>query len=314
MSEIFHQHVPVLLHEAVENLVISPSGVYIDATFGRGSHSQAILDCLNKDGRLIAFDKDPEAIAYAKNKFAHDVRFSIFHSSYARMQMCLNEVGIVGEVQGILFDLGVSSPQLDNPERGFSFSKDAKLDMRMDTTRGLDAAEFIATVEEKELADILWQYGEEKFSRRIARAIVEIRETTPIKTTAQLAETIKRAIPKPKKYADKHPATKSFQAIRIAINQELVELEQGLDQALNALRINGRLAVISFHSLEDRIVKQFIKYHEKGEEVPRGLPIKSDVFKGKLKSIGKPIKPSSHEVDVNPRARSAILRIAEKLS
>lgn len=313
MSEIFHQHIPVLLNEAVENLIITPDGIYIDATFGRGSHSQAILNRLNAHGRLIAFDKDPDACAYAKKHFSHDSRFIIFHSSFARMQMCLNEINVFGKIHGVLFDLGVSSPQLDNPERGFSFIRSGKLDMRMDTTSGMDAIEWLANIEEKELADVLWQYGEEKFSRRIARAIVTTRAINPITTTTQLADIISRASHKQKKQ-EKHPATRSFQAIRIAINQELTELQQGLQQAFEALLVGGRLAVISFHSLEDRVVKQFIKQYEKGDELPRGLPIKGDHFKPKLKQLRKPIKPDLQEVTSNPRARSAILRLAEKLS
>lgn len=313
MSEISHQHIPVLLNEAVENLVVSPDGIYVDATFGRGSHSRAILNRLSPKGRLIAFDKDPEAILYAKQHIQDD-RFQIWHSSFARMQMVLSEAGVFGQVDGILFDLGVSSPQLDNAERGFSFSREGKLDMRMDTTSGMDAMTWLATVSEKELADVLWRYGEEKASRRIARVIVAKRTETPITTTAQLADIIKFALPKPKKHQDKHPATRSFQAIRIAVNQELTDLEHGLAQGLEALTVGGRLAVISFHSLEDRITKQFIKQHEKGEELPRGLPIKGSQFNARLKSIGKPIKPDLHEVNINPRARSAILRIAEKLA
>lgn len=314
MSEKLYQHTPVLLNEAVENLVTTPHSIYIDATFGRGSHSQAILNQLSNQGRLIAFDKDPDAIAYAKEHFAHDKRFTIVHRSFADIEAVLNELDIAGQIAGILFDLGVSSPQLDNPERGFSFARSGKLDMRMDTTQDVDASKWIATVGEKELADVLWQYGEEKFSRRIARAIVTKREEKPITTTAELADIIKFAIPKPKKPQDKHPATRSFQAIRIAINKELTDLEQGLDQALTSLTIGGRLCVISFHSLEDRIVKQFIKQHEKGDELPRGLPIKGTQFNARLKAIGKPIKPSAEELNLNPRARSAILRIAEKLS
>lgn len=313
MSENFNQHIPVLLNEAVECLVTSRSGVYVDATFGRGSHSAAILKSLDRNGRLIAFDKDPEAVAYARAHFAGDPRFSIFHCSFARMQMCLTELNVFGSVQGILFDLGVSSPQLDNPERGFSFSQSGKLDMRMDTTRGMDAMTWLAQVEEKELADILWNYGEEKFSRRIARAIVAARVESPITTTEQLAGIIKQAMPRQKTY-DKHPATRSFQAIRIAVNQELTDLQQGLNQALEALATGGRLAVISFHSLEDRIVKQFIRQHEKGQELPRGLPVKGYQFNSRLKALGKPVKPGLQEVNVNPRARSAILRLAEKLS
>lgn len=312
MSELSYQHVPVLLQEAVENLITSSDGCYVDATFGRGSHSQAILNRLSANGRLIAFDKDPEAVIHAKKYFSHDARFNIFHASFARMQIYLNELQVFGKIHGVLFDLGVSSPQLDNPERGFSFSREGRLDMRMDTSQGIDAMTWLASIDEKELADVLWTYGEEKFSRRIARAIVAARNNAPIKTTAQLADIIMRSIPKQKKL-EKHPATRSFQAIRIAINQELTELEQGLHQALEALLVGGRLSVISFHSLEDRVVKRFIQYHVKGEELPRGLPIKGSVFQAKLKTLGKPIKPGVQEVNANPRARSAILRIAEKL-
>lgn len=314
MSEIFYQHIPVLLNEVVANLLTSFDGIYIDATFGRGSHSKAILNQLSPQGRLIAFDKDPEAVAYAKQQFSHDPRFTIIHRSFAQLRSSLDELHVFGNIDGILFDLGVSSPQLDNPERGFSFIREGKLDMRMDTSQGEDAMTWLAHVDETELANVLWNYGEEKFSRRIAKAIVTTRNETPITTTAQLATIIKYAIPRSKQSRDKHPATRSFQAIRIAINQELVELEQSLNQALEALKSGGRLAVISFHSLEDRIVKLFIKHHEKGEDLPRGLPVKGTHFNARLKSIGKPIKPSLKEIDDNPRARSAILRIAEKLS
>lgn len=313
MNEISHHHMPVLLQESVKELVIVPGGIYVDATFGRGSHSKAILDALNPQGRLIAFDKDPEAVAYAQQHFAHDKRFSIVHTSFAQLQPVLDKLDLVGKINGILFDLGVSSPQLDNPARGFSFSQSGQLDMRMDTTQGIDAMTWLAAIDEKKLADVLWQYGEEKASRRIARAIVTARAETPIVTTAQLAAIISRVMPKSKKPGEKHPATRSFQAIRIAINQELTDLESGLAQALEVLTIHGRLAVISFHSLEDRIVKLFVRYHEKGEELPRGLPVKYQQTLSKLKAIGKPIKPSLHETNLNPRARSAILRIAEKL-
>jgi len=312
MSEAFNQHTPVLLHEAVDNLITDPNGIYVDATFGRGSHSNAILSKLGAKGRLIAFDRDPDAIAYA-NAHMRDERFTIVHSAFSRMQVSLNDMGVAGQVSGVLFDLGVSSPQLDNPERGFSFVREGTLDMRMDTSAGISAMQWLAEVDESELADVLWQYGEEKFSRRIARAIVETRKTTPITTTLQLSELIKQAAPHKKGPQEKHPATRSFQAIRIAINQELSEVELGLNQALEVLKVNGRLAVISFHSLEDRIAKQFIKLHEKGRELPRGLPIKGNAFEAKLKAVGKPIKPGLQEVNTNPRARSAILRIAEKL-
>lgn len=314
MNNRIDLHIPVLLHEAVNELITQPNGLYIDATFGRGSHSKAILNALGPQGQLIAFDKDLEAVAHAKQYFTNDARFSIVHASFAKMQTYLEMRGLLGKVNGILFDLGVSSPQLDNPARGFSFSRTAKLDMRMDTTQDLTAEKWLATVSEKELADTLWQYGEEKFSRRIARAIVRIRQTEPISTTTQLADIIKFAMPKPKTPHEKHPATRSFQAIRIVVNQELTDLEEALAQALEALMVGGRLSVISFHSLEDRIVKQFIKHHEKGEMLPRGLPVKAAAFTAKLAQIGKPIKASTTEVELNPRARSAILRIAEKRS
>lgn len=318
MSEIFQKHEPVLLSEAVAALAILPNGIYIDATFGRGSHSRAILNDLGPEGRLISFDKDPAAVAYAQQHFSQDKRFTIVHGSFAQMQKYITAQGLMGLVNGILFDLGVSSPQLEDPARGFSFMHDGKLDMRMDTSQGIDAATWLATVDEKELAEVLWVYGEEKFSRRIARALVAARKEAPIQSTAQLASLIVRAMPRTKGPAhtrrEKHPATRSFQAIRIAVNQELIELQQALTQALEILAMGGRLAVISFHSLEDRITKQFINRNEKGETLPRGLPIKGNHFKSRLKAIGKPIKPSEKEININPRARSAILRIAEKLS
>lgn len=318
MTEIFHQHIPVLLNEVISNLVLYPHGIYVDGTFGRGSHSKAILNQLNDQGRLIAFDKDPEAVSFAQKHFSHDKRFTIIHGSYADMQKHLEQTGVHGRVNGVLFDLGVSSPQLDNPNRGFSFSRDGDLDMRMDTSQGITAKDWLAQIDEKSLADVLWRYGEEKCSRRIARAIIHARHEKPISTTTQLAGIIMRVLPKPKKtkhpikFGHKHAATRSFQAIRIAINQELIELEKGLDQALSASAIGGRLLVISFHSLEDRLVKQFFRFGEKGQEPIRGLPIKSHEFKSRLKIIQRLIKPSTEEIDVNPRARSAILRIAEK--
>lgn len=312
MSDIFHQHIPVLLQEAVEQLITLPGGIYVDATFGRGSHSAAILNRLNADGRLIAIDKDPEAVAYAKQTM-HDQRFSIVHASFASLKVVLEDLGLFGKISGVLFDFGVSSPQLDNPERGFSFVREGKLDMRMDTSQGKSAMEWLADIDETELANVLWQYGEEKFSRRIARAIVAYRAEQPITTTAQLAEIVKRAIPF-KKPQEKHAATRSFQAIRIAVNEELTDIESVLPQALDALQVGGRLAVISFHSLEDRIVKHFIRHHEKGEELPFGLPVKGSRFAGQLKSVGKPVKAGDKEVNLNPRARSAIMRIAEKQS
>lgn len=313
MSDFFDNHIPVLLKETVDHLVTSTSGIYVDATFGRGSHSRAVLNALDPRGRLIAFDKDPDAVAYAKHHIV-DARFSIYHASFARLQVVLNTMQQAEKIDGILFDLGVSSPQLDNPARGFSFSRDGKLDMRMDTTQGVDAATWIASVDETTLADTLWRYGDENYSRRIARAIVTARKEAPISTTKQLADIIFRSLPRPKAPRDKHPATKSFQAIRIMVNQELTELELALAQSLEVLKVGGRMAVISFHSLEDRIVKQFIHEHEKGKSLPRGLPVKETHFDARLTSFGKAIKPSEIEIYSNPRARSAILRIAEKQS
>jgi 16S rRNA (cytosine1402-N4)-methyltransferase len=312
MNEAFNKHIPVLLNEAISHLVTKAEGTYIDATFGRGNHSLAILNKLNEKGRLIALDRDPEAVQYAEH-FIKDDRFSIFHSSFSTLATITNEQGLLGNIQGVLFDLGVSSPQIDNPNRGFSFTKAGPLDMRMDTTKGIPVSEWLAKIDETNLANILWTYGEERFARRIAKAIIETREVMPLERTDQLAQIIKSAIPK-RAYslADKHPATRSFQAIRIAINQEINELALGLEAAFNVLKKHGRLAVISFHSLEDRAVKQFIKQHEKKEaSLQRRLPIQINEPQG-LKTIAK-IKPGAAEITHNPRARSAILRIAEKL-
>lgn len=314
MSQNFDYHTPVLLEETVDNLVTNPGGIYVDATFGRGNHARAILNRLNNQGRLIAFDKDMEAVFFGKKYFAGYKQFIIIHRAFKSLLSSLQNLGVDGQVSGILFDLGVSSPQLDDPKRGFSFSKPGVLDMRMDTTQGLDAKTWLAAVNEETLADVLWRFGEERQARRIARAIITARIEQPIETTDQLAKIIKFAIPKPAHYQSKHPATQSFQAIRIFINQEIAELEAALQQAYDALAVGGRIAVISFHSLEDRIVKQFIKQHEKGDSLPRGLPIKNHVIIPKLKNLGKPVRASVYEVDRNPRARSAILRIAEKQS
>lgn len=312
MEENLNRHQSVLLPEVLENLGIKSDGIYVDATFGRGGHSQAILSALGPNGRLLAMDKDPDAIRYAKQNFSHDTRFSIQQGSFAELEKFLVNKNVYGKVHGILFDLGVSSPQLDDASRGFSFMRSGPLDMRMDTTKGISAANWIATVSEKELATTLWEYGEEKFSRRIAKAIVTAREENPIVETKALADIISAAVPIREK--GKHPATRSFQAIRIVINRELEDLKIGLDQSVGALEKSGRLLVISFHSLEDRIVKHFIQHHEHGDPLPRGLPVKQGSFIQKLKRLGKAIKPSLKEMALNPRSRSAILRIAEKLS
>src|SRR3990167_7490212 len=308
MSNISYEHIPVFLDEIIKNLVTSSHGIYVDATFGRGGHTKAILNCLSEHGRLIAFDQDEDAVSYAKQSI-QDKRFTIFHASFSKMQEYLEKMKVFGKITGILFDLGVSSPQLDDQSRGFSFRKEGPLDMRMDQTQGHSALRFLAEVDEKELADVLFQYGEERLSRRIARAIVHAREALPISTTTQLAEIISPAYPHRMKPHEKHAATRSFLAIRLYINQELKALQEALPQAVDALAIGGRLAVISFHSLEDRITKQFIRLHEKGEALPAGLPIKKNDFQPKLQSIGKAIKPSAQEIKNNPRSRSAILRI-----
>lgn len=312
MSDMNFTHQPVLLNETITALALHPQGVYVDATFGRGGHTQAILAKLDSSAQMIIIDKDPAAIAYAQKLFAQDPRVKIHHGSFAQLQSILQHENLVGKINGILFDLGVSSPQLDEAERGFSFMREGKLDMRMDTSSGLDAATWLAQVDEKELADIIFKYGEERFSRRVARAIVAARHEKPILSTTQLRDIVARAIPvKPK---DKHAATRTFQAIRIFINKELSDLEEGLEQALTVLKSGGRFVAISFHSLEDRLVKRFIQHHERGDVFPPGFPVKQEFLNKRLKRIGRALRPSAEEINTNPRARSATLRIAEKQS
>lgn len=306
------QHESVLLREAIASLAIKESGIYVDATFGRGGHSQAILERLGPQGRLLAIDLDPEAIAVAKKApFLSDTRFEIEQASFSALEALVSKRGWLGKVDGVLLDLGVSSPQLDDPMRGFSFLRDGPLDMRMNPSQGVDAMTWINQAEANDIANVLYQYGEERFSRRIARAIVSARETTPIETTAQLAKIIEKANPKKEKH--KHPATRSFQAIRIFINQELAALTQCLPQVLEVLSVGGRMCVISFHSLEDRIVKQFIQREAVGDVYPPHFPIPHDQLKRRLHIVGKSIQASEAELQRNPRARSARLRVAEKL-
>lgn len=305
-------HQSVLLQEAIDSLAIKADGIYIDGTFGRGGHSRAILQHLSASGRLIAIDKDPEAIDYAKQNFCNDPRFQIYHGSFANLAKFAEQAQVFGRVDGILLDLGVSSPQLDNPERGFSFMQAGPLDMRMDLHQSLSAADFINETAAEDMAHIFREYGEERFAGRIARAIVAERATSPIKTTEVLAEIVKQANPKWEKH--KHPATRVFQAIRIHINKELTDLTTGLELALNVLAVGGRLVVISFHSLEDRLVKQFMRAKEQGQRPPIGVPIRNEDIKTSFKRIGKAIKASDDEVKQNIRARSAILRIGEKLA
>jgi 16S rRNA (cytosine1402-N4)-methyltransferase len=305
-------HTTVLLHEAVEALVQDPDAFYIDGTFGRGGHSGLILEKLQAQGRVLAIDKDPEAISYAGERFADEPRFEIERGSFADMEQYVRARDLEGQVGGILLDLGVSSPQLDDASRGFSFLNEGPLDMRMNPDVGQSAAQWIATADEKELADVIFTYGEERFARRMARAIVAARQEVQITTTAQLAKIIAEANPAWEK--GKHPATRAFQAIRIHINRELEDLERCLDQALDLLSIGGRLVVISFHSLEDRIVKRFIRKHVKGDEhLPRGIPVTQDMLRQRLKSAGKAVKASVAEVQHNPRARSAVMRVAVRI-
>ncbi|QDH70961.1 16S rRNA (cytosine(1402)-N(4))-methyltransferase RsmH [Marilutibacter alkalisoli] len=300
-------HLPVMYAQVLEGLRVIGDGTYLDGTFGRGGHARGVLAKLGPGGRLLLMDKDPEAIAVAEREFGADPRVSIFRGSFAALGgWDATSAGL----DGVLLDLGVSSPQLDVAERGFSFGKDGPLDMRMDPDTGESAAEWLARADEREIADVLWTYGEERMSRRIARAIVAGRGENPLTRTAQLAELIARAMPRGD--AKIHPATRSFQAIRIHINRELADLEAGLDGALARLRPGGRLAVISFHSLEDRIVKRFIARHAKAPPANRRMPVEV-AFTPTLRAIGSAIKADDEEIASNPRARSAVLRVAEKL-
>lgn len=304
-------HTTVLLEEAVNSLVTNPSGFYVDGTFGRGGHSERILRELGDNGHLLAIDKDPEAIAYANKRFAEESRFSICHGSFAELDRFVADAGMTGKVDGILLDLGVSSPQLDDPERGFSFLNDGPLDMRMDTSCGESAADWVNRASETEIADVIYHYGEERFSRRMAKAIVAAREETPITTTARLAKIITEANPRWEK--GKNPATRAFQGIRIHINRELEDVEHVLEKSLDVLAVGGRLVVISFHSLEDRLVKRFIRKYVKGDEhLPPGIPVTDEMLNQRLSSGGKAVKASKEEVAANPRARSAVMRVAVK--
>jgi len=310
--ELDKTHISVLLTEAIDGLNIDPDGCYIDCTFGRGGHSSLILSRLSSKGRLIAIDRDPSAITAAQ-KFKDDGRFLIEHQGFAHLADIAEQHQLTGKVNGILLDLGVSSPQLDEAERGFSFMKDGPLDMRMDTTRGQTAAQWLAVADVEDITWVLRTFGEEKHAWRIANAIVDARDETPFTRTSQLAKLIK--ITAPQREIKKHPATRSFQAIRIYINSELEQIEQVLAASLSVLAENGRLVVISFHSLEDRLVKQFMKKHSQGKQVPRGLPIsEEELNKGKkFALIGRRLKPSKSEVEENVRSRSSVLRIAKRL-
>ncbi|QEY61433.1 16S rRNA (cytosine(1402)-N(4))-methyltransferase RsmH [Metapseudomonas lalkuanensis] len=307
------RHITVLLEEAVEGLALRADGCYLDGTFGRGGHSRLILERLGPGGRLLGFDKDPQAIATGQALAADDGRFVIVQRSFAELGDEVRQRGLDGKVDGVLLDLGVSSPQLDDPERGFSFLNDGPLDMRMNPDRGQSAAQWIASASEDEIARVFKDYGEERFAKRMARAVVQRRAEKPFERTADLAAVLSAANPAWEK--GKNPATRAFQGIRIHVNNELGDLEQGLDAALEAVAVGGRLVVISFHSLEDRIVKQFMRKHAKGEadKLPRDLPIRQAVFEPRLKLLGKPQYASDEELKANPRSRSAVMRVAEKL-
>ncbi len=307
MSEL---HQPVLLAPVLEALRIREDGIYIDGTFGRGGHSAALLGRLGKGGRLLVFEKDPLAVEFATHHFGEESRLTMHHGSFTDLAGVVSGLGWHAKVDGILFDLGVSSPQLDDARRGFSFQKDGPLDMRMNPDSGTSAAEWLAQAPEQEIANVLWRYGEERFSRRIARAIVRRREQSPLTTTGELAALIRSAMPG--RDSHKHPATRSFQAIRIFINRELEDLEAVLPMAVEALAPGGRLAVISFHSLEDRLVKRFIRDQHRGPQLPPDLPIVPKAYAPRLQPVGKPVRATGDETAENPRARSAILRIAER--
>jgi len=305
-------HKPVLLEETLTALNIKPDGCYVDGTFGRGGHSQEIIKQLGENGKLLAFDKDPQAIATANSIAANDDRLHVKRGSFTQLKETVEALGWQGKVDGIFLDLGVSSPQLDDAERGFSFRFDGPLDMRMDPDSGQSAAQWLASAEERDIMMVLFDYGEEKFARRIAKAIVEAREEQPINTTKRLASIVAAA--NPSKERNKDPSTRTFQAIRIFINQELEDLKTCLSQAIELLAPGGRLVVISFHSLEDRIVKRFIREQCKGDDFPLDLPVMHAQLNQNMKMIGKAIKAGRKELDENPRARSAVMRVAERLA
>ncbi|QKI88692.1 16S rRNA (cytosine(1402)-N(4))-methyltransferase RsmH [Thiomicrorhabdus xiamenensis] len=311
MTENFNQHFSVLLQESIDALNIKPDGIYFDCTFGRGGHSRAILDRLGENGKLYAIDQDPQAVAYAHEHF-QDPRFEIIHGSFEHLDSYCRQRDLLGKVDGVLMDLGVSSPQLDDAQRGFSFMREGPLDMRMNPQEGVSAKEWLQEVDEKTLKLVLQNYGEERFSGRVARVIKEAADAGELNTTKDLAEVVERVLPKKEK--NKHPATRTFQAIRIAVNRELDVLKNVLQGSLEVLAPEGRLAVISFHSLEDRIAKVFIRDQSKIRDLFPDSPVQIEVIEPVLKRIGKPIFPSKDECELNARSRSAVLRIAEKLA
>lgn len=307
------EHRPVMPGAVLDALNVKPDGIYIDGTFGRGGHARLILDRLGPEGRLLIIDRDPLAIVAARDEFAHEPRVFIVHERFGELAGVVARQNWLGQVAGILFDLGVSSPQLDDAGRGFSFRGDGPLDMRMNPREGMSAATWLAQAEQEQIAQALWQYGEERYARRIARAIVEARGQAAITRTAELAALIAEAVPTRERHKD--PATRTFQALRIVVNNELGELERGLDATLAALAPNGRLVVISFHSLEDRMVKRFMRDHARGLQLPPGIPVTGRGSTGSaLRIVAKALKASAQEVADNPRSRSAVLRVAERLA
>lgn len=302
-------HVPVLLQESLQGLRIKNNGTYVDCTFGRGGHSQVLLESLSDQGQLFLLDQDPSAIECAQEKFGSDQRVKIIHQSFAKLAEIGASHDLLASVDGVFFDLGVSSPQLDEAQRGFSFSHDGPLDMRMNTNAGVTAAEWLASVSAQELTRVLYEYGEERYAKKIVSKVRQQQQASIISTTKQLAEIVKTCYPP--HYQGVHPATRTFQAIRIAINEELQALQKGLEAAFELLNSGGRLAVISFHSLEDRMVKRFIRGTRQEDLLPN-LPVMPEL-NDHLKSVGKLIRPSDQELEINPRARSARLRVAEKV-
>lgn len=306
-----HKHLPVLLVETMQALSISKDGVYVDATFGRGGHCRAMLEALSDRGRVIALDRDPQAIAAAENLRIAETRLQVFQARFAELDSVIAGLGLNGAIHGVLMDVGVSSPQLDDPERGFSFRHAGPLDMRMDPSQGVDAAQWLNSADEEVIANVIWRYGEERRSRRIAKAIVAAR---PLHTTEALADVVAACVPRGNAKSAKHPATKTFQAVRIFINDELQELQRGVQGAFDSLAVGGRLAVISFHSLEDRQVKQAFKALSQPPVLPRRLPVQDAqaVVRGRL--VSGPIRAGQSELDANPRARSATLRVIERVA
>ena len=304
------KHIPVMLEKSIDAMKITPSGTYVDATFGFGGHSKKILDYLDDDGRLYAVDKDTDAINMARDDVAKDKRFTLKHGCFSELENFSRDWGIHGSINGILFDLGVSSYHLDEAERGFSFNKCGPIDMRFNQSSGISACEWLETVDEQTLAHVIWKYGDERYSRRIARAIVHQRDREKISNTDQLAKIVDRAMPRNEK--NKHNATRTFQAIRIFINKELEVLKDVLSNSYNILAPKGRLVLLTYHSLEDRVIKDFLAVTDENISTPRNLPIKSEFLKKMFNIVSKSIKPSKDEIDINPRSRSAKLNILEK--